>query len=94
MTPAELRQKLRAMESRQGRFENELGLVSYSGDVLALTDAQADALLKQFELDVIEGVLRRFNNVGGSFNGWSVIYNQLKADLAAARKELEASNGK
>ena len=51
MTPTELRQKLRAMERRQGRFENELGLVSYSGDVLALTDAQADALIRELVLE-------------------------------------------
>ena len=93
MTPAELRQKLRAMERKQGRFENELGLVSYSGDVLALTDAQADALLKQFELDVIEGVLRKFDGPLSNTKLWSYLCD-LKDELAQGRAELEAGNGK
>ena len=92
MTPAELRQKLRAMERKQGRFENELGLVSYSGDVLALTDDQADALIRGFELDVIEGVLRRFDGPLSNTELWSSLCD-LKDKLAQGRAELEAGNG-
>ena len=86
MTPAELRQKIRAMERKQGRFENELGLVSYSGDAFQLTDAQADALVRAFELDVIEGVLRRFRGVATSAEFCSV-RRQLEADLAKERSD-------